>query len=82
MTTVSPDSQLVPPLSGRPPVAPLGTEGPWPADLIPPTPAARRSGPARLWRGRPDDAPWVRPALLALLSATGLLYLWGLGASG
>ncbi|MFY1576093.1 ArnT family glycosyltransferase [Verrucosispora sp. WMMD703] len=25
---------------------------------------------------------WVRPALAALLLATGLLYLWGLGASG
>ncbi|MCZ7422414.1 glycosyltransferase family 39 protein [Verrucosispora sp. WMMA2121] len=30
---------------------------------------------------RPDPA-WVRPALAALLLATGLLYLWGLGASG
>ena len=36
----------------------------------------------RLWRGRSDDAPWVRPALLALLIATAGLYLWGLGASG
>ncbi len=36
----------------------------------------------RLWRGKPDDSPLVRPALLALLLATGLLYLWGLGASG
>ncbi|MFI6640311.1 glycosyltransferase family 39 protein [Streptomyces sp. NPDC050504] len=41
---------------------------------------ARRA--AALWRGRPDDAPWVRPALLALLAATGLLYLYDLGASG
>ncbi|GGP14250.1 glycosyltransferase family 39 protein [Nonomuraea glycinis] len=38
---------------------------------------------ARRWlRGRADDAAWVRPALLALLSATAMLYLWGLGASG
>ena len=36
----------------------------------------------RLVRGRPDDPAWVRPALLALLAGTGLLYLWGLGASG
>ncbi|HEY9369616.1 glycosyltransferase family 39 protein, partial [Streptomyces sp.] len=36
----------------------------------------------RLWRGRADDAPWARPALLALLLATGLLYLWNLSASG
>lgn len=33
-------------------------------------------------RGRATDAPWVRPALLALLVATGVLYIWGLGASG
>ena len=37
---------------------------------------------ARLLRGRPEDPPWVRPALLALLLATALLYLWGLGGSG
>lgn len=30
-----------------------------------------------------DSRPrWVRPALLALLAATAVLYLWGLGASG
>lgn len=34
------------------------------------------------WRGRPEDAPWVRPALLALLAATAVLYVWDLGASG
>ena len=26
--------------------------------------------------------PWARPALLALLATTALLYLWDLGASG
>lgn len=36
----------------------------------------------RLLRGRADDAAWVRPGLLALLAATAVLYLWGLGASG
>ncbi len=36
----------------------------------------------RLLRGREADPVWVRPALLALLAATALLYLWGLGASG
>ncbi len=35
----------------------------------------------RLW-GRPGDPRWVRPAVLVLLTATGLLYLLGLGASG
>ncbi|MFD0690180.1 ArnT family glycosyltransferase [Actinomadura fibrosa] len=38
--------------------------------------------PRRLLRGRPDDPSWARPALLALLVATGVLYIWGLGASG
>ncbi|MCW2823110.1 MAG: glycosyl transferase [Aeromicrobium sp.] len=36
----------------------------------------------RLWRGRAEDSPLVRPALLGLLLATAVLYLWGLGASG
>ena len=34
----------------------------------------------RLWRGPVDDPAWARPALLGLLGATALLYLWGLGA--
>src|SRR5207245_9287212 len=33
-------------------------------------------------RGPADDPPWVRLALLALLSGTGVLYLWGLRANG
>ena len=36
----------------------------------------------RVLRGRPADPSWVRPALLGLLAATAVLYLWGLGASG
>ncbi|MWA06675.1 phospholipid carrier-dependent glycosyltransferase [Actinomadura sp. LD22] len=36
----------------------------------------------RLWRGPGRDPAWARPALLALLAATAVLYLWGLGASG
>ncbi|SNT01317.1 4-amino-4-deoxy-L-arabinose transferase [Streptosporangium subroseum] len=49
------------------------------------TPAHRSpsAAVARRWlRGRTDDGAWVRPALLALLGATAVLYLWGLGASG
>ena len=45
-----------------------------------PAPAAGRL--ARLVRGRADDPAWARPALLGLLAATALLYLWALGASG
>ncbi len=37
---------------------------------------------ARLWRGRPDDAAWVRPVFLLALLVTGVLYLWNLSASG
>ncbi|KQY60769.1 glycosyl transferase [Aeromicrobium sp. Root495] len=36
----------------------------------------------RVLRGRADDHPGVRPALIGLLAATAVLYLWGLGASG
>ncbi|MGZ4670035.1 MAG: glycosyltransferase family 39 protein [Blastococcus sp.] len=55
-----------------------GTEHAPPADAEPP----RRSRAGRLVRGRDDDPAWVRPALLALLAGTGLLYLWNLAASG
>ncbi|MFI9296056.1 ArnT family glycosyltransferase [Streptomyces gardneri] len=45
--------------------------------------APSRGGPlARLRRGRPEDAPWVRPAFLGLLAVTTALYLWNLSASG
>jgi 4-amino-4-deoxy-L-arabinose transferase-like glycosyltransferase len=33
-------------------------------------------------RDRSGEPPWTRPALLGLLVATAVLYLWGLGASG
>jgi 4-amino-4-deoxy-L-arabinose transferase-like glycosyltransferase len=50
-----------------------------------PEPTRSSSGTARLrrlWRGPGNDPSWARPALLGLLLSTGLLYLWGLGASG
>ena len=37
---------------------------------------------ATLVRGPQDHPVWARPALLGLLAATALLYLWDLGASG
>ncbi|MFG1804161.1 ArnT family glycosyltransferase [Micromonospora carbonacea] len=46
-----------------------------------PTPTAATADAGPPARGRRDPA-WVRPALAALLLATALLYLWGLGASG
>src|SRR4051812_9627938 len=36
----------------------------------------------RLLRGRPGNAAWARPALLALLAGTAVLHLWGLSANG
>jgi 4-amino-4-deoxy-L-arabinose transferase-like glycosyltransferase len=43
---------------------------------------SRRGGHRAFLRGRPQDPAWVRPALLLLLLGTGVLYVWGLGASG
>jgi 4-amino-4-deoxy-L-arabinose transferase-like glycosyltransferase len=47
-------------------------------------PTALPHGPwhRRVWRGRADDPRWVRPALLGLLAATAVTYLWDLGATG
>ncbi|ANP56088.1 4-amino-4-deoxy-L-arabinose transferase-like glycosyltransferase [Streptomyces griseochromogenes] len=36
----------------------------------------------RLWRGRPEDPRWARPAFLGLLAATLVTYLYNLSASG
>ncbi|MEW2614233.1 glycosyltransferase family 39 protein [Streptomyces sp. NPDC047880] len=44
--------------------------------------APRPPFPQRLWRGRPEDPRWARPAFLALLLATAVLYFWNLSASG
>ncbi len=56
-------------------------------DLHPGSAAREASGRSsgrlrRLWRGRPEEPAWVRPALLALLAGTALLYLVGLDRSG
>lgn len=60
---------------GSAPTAPSATP---PASARPLDSAA----PHRWWRGREEDPRWVRPAVVGLLVATALLYLWGLGASG
>ncbi|MFF9339317.1 MULTISPECIES: ArnT family glycosyltransferase [unclassified Streptomyces] len=59
----------------NPPAIPAATG----AHAAPPAGTGRL---ARLWRGRPDDAPWARPAFLGLLAVTTALYLWNLSASG
>ena len=58
-------------------------------DVLPPPPGTepdqprpRRPLSQRLLFGREDDPRWARPALLALLVGTAVLYLWDLGASG
>ena len=68
----------------RPPAAPPAEAGEQAAAAAPPTgrPAPGAAGSARFVRGKESDAAWVRPALLALLAATAVLYLWDLGASG
>ena len=51
---------------------------------VPPRAArhARGSRLSRWFRGQPGDPAWTRPALLALLTVTGLLYLTGLSRNG
>ncbi|WP_369377616.1 glycosyltransferase family 39 protein [Streptomyces sp. cg36] len=44
--------------------------------------ARSRAAAHRLWRGRPADPAWARPALLGLLLLTLLSYAWNLSASG
>lgn len=67
--------------TSRPPLARTASR---PETTTPPrrTRPAPRLATSTWWRGRSDDPSWVRPALLALLSGTALLYLVGLSASG
>lgn len=51
------------------------------ADERPPS-GPPRSFAHRLVRGRPEDPAWVRPSLVVLLVATGILYIYGLDRSG
>ncbi|KOU60605.1 glycosyl transferase [Streptomyces sp. MMG1533] len=69
-----------------PPTA--GTDTAVQEPVVPPAPPAPESGEPkqpfvrRLWRGRPEDPRWARPAFLGLLLATAALYLYNLSASG
>ncbi|MET9661337.1 glycosyltransferase family 39 protein [Streptomyces sp. NPDC006510] len=68
MTTLHPDHLPAPP-APAPPAAPAHGR-------------PNRSLAHRMWRGRPEDPRWARPAFLALLLVIGLAYLWNLSASG
>ncbi len=69
------------PTTTPPPKEPKDTTAPPAAPS--PAPGEPKQPPHRgLWRGRPEDPRWVRPAFLALLAATLLLYLYNLSASG
>ncbi len=62
--------------------SPVGGDDGTPGVTIGTAGAGFMSRRRRLWRGRPGDQAWVRPAVLALLAGTALLYLVGLSASG
>jgi 4-amino-4-deoxy-L-arabinose transferase-like glycosyltransferase len=86
-------SSRPPVLPIEPPYASL-TSAPFTRSSPPPSPVAPdavetlesgarpASRAAQFLRGRPDDPAWVRPALLALLASTLVLYTWGLSESG
>ncbi|MEU6373976.1 glycosyltransferase family 39 protein [Streptomyces sp. NPDC046909] len=55
------------------------------APAAPPAPEAgepKQPFVKRLWRGRPEDPRWARPAFWALLLATAALYFYNLTSSG
>ena len=56
--------------------------GPTDTDLIRVGGGATPGRWSSFWRGRRHDPAWNRPALVALLLGTGVLYLWNLAASG
>src|SRR4029450_10207943 len=63
------------------PVPPMVSTAPPPPEVAPPA-NRKRTWWSALLLGRPEDARWGRPSLIALLVLTGVLYIWGLGASG
>ncbi|MFE7356813.1 ArnT family glycosyltransferase [Streptomyces sp. NPDC057543] len=70
MTTLPPDRLPAPPDAPPPPVAGTGHARP------------NKPFAHRIWRGRPEDPSWARPAFLAMLLVIGLAYVWNLSASG
>ncbi|MEU9332950.1 glycosyltransferase family 39 protein [Streptomyces sp. NPDC048290] len=60
-----------------PPPTPVASAAPRPA-----VPHHRPPLLRRVWRGRPEDPRWVRPAFLGALVVIGALYTWNLTSSG
>ncbi|MGW2742858.1 ArnT family glycosyltransferase [Streptomyces sp. NPDC001450] len=71
------------------PTTQQGSPSAWgPPSAAPPQAAPPQAGEPRqplvrrLWRGRPEDPRWARPAFLGLLALTLVTYLYDLSASG
>ncbi len=80
---MSTPSHLLP--SGLPPAPSAGPAASAATTLRRTATTLRRTAaglPRRLWRGHEEDPAWARPALLAVLVAALVLYLYDLGASG
>ncbi|MGW3126749.1 glycosyltransferase family 39 protein [Streptomyces sp. NPDC001076] len=70
-----------------PPTAPRRPQHAPDAEAVAPPPAPGAGEPQqpfvrRLWRGRPEDPRWVRPAFFGLLLATAVLYFYNLSVNG
>ncbi|MBW8799588.1 MAG: glycosyltransferase family 39 protein [Streptomyces sp.] len=70
-----------------PPTAPPPPQHAPDVQAVGPAPAPGAGEPKqpfvrRLWRGRPEDPRWVRPAFLGLLVATAVLYFYNLSVNG
>ncbi|MCJ7797374.1 MAG: glycosyl transferase, partial [Thermoleophilia bacterium] len=59
-----------------------GIEAPWAPSSARLAARSLKARARRLVRGVEADPAWARPAFLALLVLTALLYIWGLGRSG
>ncbi|MFL4905431.1 ArnT family glycosyltransferase [Streptomyces sp. MMS24-I2-30] len=82
-----PPQTAPPPPASPPPPALASGQAAAPAADAPGNPVPESGEPKqpfvrRLWRGRPEDPRWARPAFLGLLLATALLYLYDLSVSG
>ena len=64
------------------PAVPVDVEAPASAPVSVPAPPADRPWWQRAYLGRPEDPRWARPAFLAILALSAVMYLWNVSASG